>query len=255
MPSPNLTKVDICNLALANCGQKNIATLDDQNELARQCRRWYDITRRKLLRECNWTFARRVITLSLIGSLTGAEEFPDWATAGTDSDDDDDDESNDVTEDNAVFPWAYLYQYPPNVLFVHQVYNERGFSLPIYPGLDQGLEWPSVPSPWGGDPSAYELIRSKKTNELAIACNLQNAIAKYTFDTTDVSQFDPVFADALALKMADRIVIPLTGDKELKGSIQADLKDAMTEAWRLNLSENPETGPRMSSYERVRDSI
>jgi len=100
--------------------------------------------------------------------------------------------------------------------------------------------------------SGYEIIRSRRTNELAIACNIQQAICKYTADISDTSQFSNSFAVALSLKIAQRIVSPLTGDKELKADIDKDLEIEMSKAFRLNLTEQPEHGPTSSDYENVR---
>lgn len=244
MPQP-LSDVDIANLALAEVNQKPILSLGDANELARMCKRWYAPMRRQLLEECDWTFARKVFKLNLIGEFTGVGDFPDWAASG-DSDSDDDEN---VTAHNAVYPWAFIYAYPPNVRFVHKVYNVHS---------------PSGLSEWSGyagtqfrtwletQKSGYELIRSRKTNEYAIACNIQQAICKYTADITDASQFSASFAIALSLKIAQRICMPLTGDKELKADIGADLEAEVTKAFRLNLTENPEHGPQSSTYEDVR---
>lgn len=244
MPQP-ISKVDIANLALANINQKPILTLGDANELARMVNRWYDPCRRELLEDCDWTFARKTFKLNLIGEMTGVGEFPEWATGGSS----DDEESNDVTEGNEVFPYAFLYAYPNAVLFVHKVFNQSDSA-----GL---WEW----SGYGGVQfrtwleqqfSGWEVLRSRKTNQLAIASNLQQAYIRYTADITDVSQFTNKFVTALSLKIANRIVMPLTGDKELKQMIEADLERAMTDAYRNNHSENPEFGPRSSGYEDVR---
>ncbi len=230
--------MDVANLALANINQKPILTLGDASELARMCKRWIDPMRRQLLEECDWTFARKTVSLNLIGEATGVADFPDWAAA-----------PSGVSANNDVFPWAYIYQYPPNVLFVHKVYNEQAPSgLSEWSGYagTQFRTWLEAQN------SGWELIRSRSTNEYSIACNIQDAICKYTVDMLDFSQFSSAFTIALSLKIAQRICLPLTGDKELRAGIDGDLENEMTKAFRLNLSENPERGPSSSSYEDVR---
>lgn len=217
-------------------------SLGDANELARMCKRWYDICRRQLLEECDWTFARKVFDLNLIGQATGVADFPDWAAAAAASD-------GTLVEGNDVFPWAYIYRYPANVLFVHKVYNDQAQSgLGEWSGYagTQFRTWLEAQN------SGWELVRSKVTNEYAIATNLQDAICKYTADIADTSQFSSSFAIALSLKLAQRICLPLTGDKELRMGIEQDLQNEMTKAMRLNHSENPEYGPSSSTYEDVR---
>lgn len=241
---------------MANINQRPIASLGDGNELARMCKRWYDPMRRQLLEECDWTFARKVVKLNLIGEFTGVGDFPDWAQAassppapsGGDNNNDADDDPN-VTDHNAVFPWAFIYSYPPSVLFVHKVYNVHSPSgLTEWSGYagTQFRTWLETQQ------AGWELLRSRKTNEYSIATNIQQAICKYTFDMIDTSQFSSAFVIAHSLKIAQRIVLPLTGDKELKQQIDTDLENEMTKAFRLNHSEAPEYGPRSSAYEDTR---
>jgi len=242
MPQP-LSPVDIANLSLANINAKPILTLGDQNETARMVNRWYDHMRRELLEACDWTFARKVFKLNLIGQANGVADFPEWAQPCTPP------QPNTLVDRNWVFPWAYIYAYPPDVRFVHKVYNVHSPSgLTEWSGYagTQFRTWLETQQ------AGWELIRSRKTNEYAIACNIQHAICKYTHDTVDASQFSSNFVTALSLKIAQRIVLPLTGDKELKQMVDADLEKAMTDAERLNLSENPEFGPRSSAYEDTR---
>jgi len=244
LPQP-LSQVDIANLALSAINKRPIATMGDAIESARMVNRWYDHMRRKLLEECDWTFARKVFKLNLIGESTGVADFPDWATAGGTTNS----TPPSVTANNFVFPWAFIYQYPPNVRFIHKVYNVHSPT-----GLEEwsGYSGTQFRTWLEAQHSGWELIRSRATNEYAIACNIQEAICKYTFDMTDASQFSSEFADALALKIAQKICMPLTGDKELKQMIDSDLEKAMTDAFRINLSENPEHGPTSSQYEDVR---
>jgi hypothetical protein len=238
------SKVDICNLALANVNVKPILTLGDANEAARMVNRWYEPMRRELLEDCDWSFARKTFNLNLIGQLPGLESFPDWASSGSSEE-----ESNNVTEGNAVFPWAYLYAYPANVLYIHKVYSEFALATALTWDSSSGVQFRS----WlEGLEKGWEILRSKKTNELAVATNIQSAICKYTANITDVSQFTAKFATALSFKISQRICLPLTGDKELKQMVDEDLSKAMTDAMRNNLSESPEYGPRTSSYEDVR---
>lgn len=233
------TLTDICNLALLRINQRPIETLNDDNKLARTCKAWLTPSRQELLRACDWTFARKTFALNLIGESVGLATFPDWALA-QDTDDD----------TNAVFPWAYIYAYPPKVLFVHKVYNiNTPVGNEMWAGYDQAVQFAT----WLEKQRAgWELLRSKKTDEYAVACNIKNAIIKYTADIDDSSQFDPTFVIALALQLASNICLSLSGDKELKQEIDGELEAKRTEAFRQNLSENPERGPASSPYEDVR---
>lgn len=61
-----MTQTDICNTALSYIGQGMIASLDANNESARQCRLHYDNTRKLLLRQYEWSFARRHEPLAVL---------------------------------------------------------------------------------------------------------------------------------------------------------------------------------------------
>lgn len=67
-----MTSTDICNLALAALGAGRIISLNDETETARLCRLQYDPTRKLLLRQVPWGFARKVdkaeeLTMSVNG--------------------------------------------------------------------------------------------------------------------------------------------------------------------------------------------
>ncbi len=59
-----MTNTDICNLALSHIGVGTIRDIHDETETARTCALYYDLTRRMLLREYPWGFARRIERLA-----------------------------------------------------------------------------------------------------------------------------------------------------------------------------------------------
>lgn len=64
---------DVCNMALAHIAKGKIASIDEQTEMARQCKLFYDSTKKQLLRSYTWGFAKRV---SKLAELT--VESPYW---------------------------------------------------------------------------------------------------------------------------------------------------------------------------------
>ena len=46
-----MNNTDICNMALAYLAKGRISSIDENNELARQCKLFYDHSRKGLLRE------------------------------------------------------------------------------------------------------------------------------------------------------------------------------------------------------------
>lgn len=65
---------EICNMALARIGKAGIASIKENSENARQCALFYDFTRKKLLREYAWGFAKRTIKAAELSA-----ESPYWA--------------------------------------------------------------------------------------------------------------------------------------------------------------------------------
>ncbi len=55
----NMTPTDICNMALSLINGGRIYSLDEETETARQCRLHYDATRKMLLSQYEWNFARK----------------------------------------------------------------------------------------------------------------------------------------------------------------------------------------------------
>ena len=54
-----MTPTDICNMALSLINGGRIYGLDEETEMARQCRLHYDATRKMLLSQYEWNFARK----------------------------------------------------------------------------------------------------------------------------------------------------------------------------------------------------
>lgn len=85
-----LTNTDVCNMALAHLGKGRIASMEEQTELARQCKLFYDSTKKQLLREYAWGFAKRIIRLA------------------------------ELTEESPY--WEYLYAYPEKCISVRKIF-------------------------------------------------------------------------------------------------------------------------------------
>lgn len=49
--------VEICNLALDKCKEKNITSLEENTKAAEKCKAWYDLIRKSLLTNLNASFA------------------------------------------------------------------------------------------------------------------------------------------------------------------------------------------------------
>ncbi len=96
-----ISKVDICNLALAQLGQEPIGALEQEDERARRCRLFYDPVRQEVLRTHNWSFACTQADLALLDSTTVGNN-PE-----------------------------YTYAYPQDCLFVRKVYAKGQAHYPV----------------------------------------------------------------------------------------------------------------------------
>ena len=92
-----ISKLDICNLALAQLGQEPISSLGQDDERARRCNLFYDPVRREVLRTHNWRFACAQADLELLENASEAMG-------------------------------SYVYAYPQNCLFLRKVYAKGAVS-------------------------------------------------------------------------------------------------------------------------------
>lgn len=86
-----ISRVTICNMALAQIGQEPISSLGQEDERARRCSLFYEPVKKEVLRTHNWAFAGALEPLSLLAS--------------------------DNTDE-----WPYMYAYPSACLFLRRVF-------------------------------------------------------------------------------------------------------------------------------------
>jgi len=72
-----ISKLVICNMALAALGEDSIRDFDDGNKRARMCDVFYGVTRDYLLSQFDWPFARKQQKLTQMANPT------DWSPEGT----------------------------------------------------------------------------------------------------------------------------------------------------------------------------
>lgn len=68
-----MNRTDICNMALSIIKRQRINSFDDNTEEARECKIYYEHTRKRLLKMYNWGFARHVEKLAL-----RTDKIPGW---------------------------------------------------------------------------------------------------------------------------------------------------------------------------------
>lgn len=163
-----VSKIDICNLALAHLGQEPISSLTQEDERARRLNLFYEPVKAEVLRTHNWAFATVQEPLIRL-------------------------------EDPSAAPYPYLYQYPVEALFVRQITD------PAYPGkkypfrevfrrrLNQrAVETPApqavaeytrqVKDETQLDPAFVKAFALALASDLALALTGDNALAKLLFN-------------------------------------------------------------------------
>ncbi len=116
-----VSKLDICNIALAHLGQEPISSLGQEDERARRCSLFYEPVKKEVLRTHNWAFAGSQISLALLAG-------------------------------NSEEEWPYMYAYPQDCLFLRrvfapgpqgrngafkEVYNQDLHARVIFSGIEQ----------------------------------------------------------------------------------------------------------------------
>ncbi len=96
-----------------------------------------------------------------------------------------------IPDDYVGLKYAYAYVLPADCLKPRKVYGQEGYS-----------------------PYPYELFRAP-TNEEFLMTNIVTAILKYTMAVTTTTWFDVQFLEALELKLASKLAVPLRKKPDL----------------------------------------
>lgn len=83
------SEIQVCNLALSRVGAYRIQSLDDATKEARECKLFYPFSRDAVLRDHDWGFARKRVSLALLSET--------WSG------------------------WDYAYQYPVDCLVARKI--------------------------------------------------------------------------------------------------------------------------------------
>lgn len=194
-----VSKIDICNLALAHLGQEGISSLTQDDERARRIHLFYEPVKAEVLRTHNWAFALVREPLVLL-------------------------------EDPSAPAYPYLYQYPADGLFVRKVFAGES----------------------GRKPFEFKEVYRRRINQRAIQTPAPQAVAEYTRDVQDATQFDPAFVKAFSLALAADLALTLTGDEGLSRLMLTRYVQSLEEARRSNMSEEFQIPPAESVFMEAR---
>jgi len=185
--------VDICNLALTRIGHTQISSLDENSKGAALCALHYPICRDAVLRAHPWNFAIRRATLAL-SSQTPNHEF------------------------------TYYHVLPTDCLKVIRTNLEaEGLSSTAVYGF------PGIHGYSGG--SEYRVENVENVGK-CIATNEDVVKIEYVAKIVDSSQFDALFVDLLAQRIAAEISVAFTDTQSVTKAMwdiyQSKLGEART---------------------------
>lgn len=197
------SQVDVCNLALAHCGDAaQVTSLDpaDGSPQAGHCARFYPMAVQSILEMHPWGFATLRVALAL-STQTSSE-------------------------------WEYVYIGPldvANYLVVMDPNVEDQFVTQI----PQVGMWPNSLTTQVGVPTPQPFVVETDTNgNDLIYTNQQDAILLYTTTAAlDPTKWSPLFTEAVSYKLASFLAGPL-----IKGQEGRQVASAMSQAFERVLS-------------------
>lgn len=197
------TPEDYVNAALVELGAKRrIGSLYDGSETAKKCLDIYGQARDSKLREFEWGFAERDLSLTLLKTapVGGYSIAQPWTSA------------------NPIPPFIYEYAYPADMLKLRALRNPNGF----IPNFDP------KPIVWRIANDTISGVQQK-----VILCNLSNALAVYTGQVTDPTLWEVGFGDALIADLVRRLAAGLSNADMEK--LDAQMEGAITQEAEMRL--------------------
>lgn len=216
-----MSKIDICNQALAVILNDPISSLDDvTSKEARLCNLFYDQCRTSLLRLFPFNFAIKKIQPSVISDVT-------------------------------LYDWTYAYLYPIDCLYI--------IAVTPYPSLNAVN--PSVAlAGYYNKPRNIDLSSITKYdinidgNYKLVYSNIENAYIVYVYDAQDTTKFDSLFTECLSYSLANKLAMSLAGDMDLVKMTQQLFYQLLSQAKEVNAQEGNDIVPVFDKYIRARRS-
>lgn len=169
----SLSVVSVWNMALNHAGVgRTVQDVSENSSEARVCRQFYDSCRRALLEAYPWNFACTSVSLAPVASGCGSAEGQEAPAVQS------------LSRSFGRMP--FVFAYPPKALRVVSVFD---------------LE----------DKCPCRFAVAYGESSRLIAADAPVAFASVIYDVEDPCLFPPLFAEALALRLACDIISPLTG--------------------------------------------
>jgi len=184
--------VEISNMALNHIGvDKSIASLTENSKEARLCLRWFEKTKKLVLRDRKWPFATQFAALSLV-------------------------------EEDPTIEYAFSYRYPSDCLEMRRILNgiPIGFlgDAPSYGG------WSLLSNYYDQNKVPYKIGQDSEGQ--LIYCSLDDAQVEYTKLITNNQAWPIDFEIAMSYRLAAFIAPALTaGDPNGFGQTALEMYD------------------------------
>lgn len=188
------SQTDIVNLALYYIAQSVvIPTMIDDSKAADIANRLWEPSLEYLQTQRPWSFLRETRALGL--------------SAG-----------------DAAPGWVYRYQYPVDCL--------RAWAITDLPGLQAQPNVLAWCDGWARNHWLYRWQKARGSDGTVIDANVAGAYLIFTIREEDTSRFPPLFVEAFARLLAQRMAAPLIGDVGLnaQNGLQQAFAAAMQEA-------------------------
>jgi hypothetical protein len=247
------TPVEICNNALTLIGTRRITALTDPSKEARACNDNYDICRKSLLRMHPWNFAMtrvpltgvaisaivdngtglvKVTTAAVHGLTTGNLASIDGVIGTQEANVDRNAvtviDTTNFTLDGSTFANAY----------------SSGGIVGLAPAYQYRFKW-ALPSGFmrvatvSDDQDQQLAHREFKIEGGYILTDQVTVRLEYVANVTTTTLFDPLFDEALAAMVADKIAFKITGSEATQERSARHLKKVMQASRFVDTVENP----------------
>lgn len=204
--------IDIWNQALSECGARaTVASTGESSKEAQVCNIHYNNLRTSVLRSAPWGCA------SFEALLTKVEDYS-------------------LASPTNQYPWLYGFTYPSTCLQMRYILEAPldANGNPVATGASYWAQGPNRNNRF------IPALTPAGTGRVLLT-NVTNAIGVYTYDLTDVTLWDQGLWDAVVAALCAKIVIPLTGNIQMKGTFEQLAMASIREARAQDANESKPT--------------
>jgi hypothetical protein len=186
-------QIDICNRALAAMSHQQLASLADQSQGALYANLLYQPAVNQTLRAQEWTFARKVLTGSLLKSSTGSVPW---------------------TNTQPEPPWLYEYMYPDDCIRLNRIMPQPNM-----------LETLARPYLWT---VASDLINANPAK--VILTDAPQAILVYNVEVANPDLWEDLFQEAVVRNLSELFTMALNANLSLEQLSSGQVDPALAKA-------------------------